>query len=61
MLIIDSKKEQLEISNIHWPLAEDLFIKWGHQPTQDNRIYVADVNDIAPELSAWGIPWKRSI
>lgn len=58
MRIIDAKQQELEIRNQHWPLVEDLFIKWGHQ-IHDNKILVIDVDDIAPELSAWGIPWKR--
>jgi len=56
MKIIDAKEHVVEIKNIHWSLAEDLFIKWGCQ-TLDNAIYVVDVNDITPELNAWGIPW----
>ena len=56
MIITDGKRE-VEISNFHWPLAEDLFLKWGHEITKD-KIEVVDVYDITPELSAWGIPWK---
>lgn len=59
MRIIDSQKNEIEISNTHWPLAEPLFSKWNMTPSQDNIIKVVDVNDISPELSAWGIPWKR--
>lgn len=58
MLVEDSKKEQLEILNHHWPLAEDLFAKWGCYPNHENVVKVKDVHDIAPELSAWGIPWR---
>jgi len=57
--IVDSQENELEILNIHWPLAESLFSKWGATPSQDNVIQVRNVDDISPELSAWGIPWKR--
>lgn len=50
----------MEIANHHWPLAEPLFSKWNLIPSQDNVIKVKDVHDITPELSAWGIPWKRT-
>lgn len=59
MIILDSKNRELEIDNRHWPLAEDLFNKWGMAPNSNNEINVADIDDIAPELSAWGIPWRR--
>ena len=61
MIIIDAKQNKVEIKNQHWPLAEDLFLKWGITPPQDNVIKVVDVYDITPELSAWGIPWKRNV
>lgn len=58
MKIIDSRKKEIEINNVYWPLAVDLFLKWGHNvETQD--IHVINVDDITPELSTWGIPWKR--
>lgn len=40
-----------------WALAEDLFIKWGYDVKQE-RIEVKKLEDITPELSVWGIPWK---
>ena len=58
--IIDSNNNEIEISNHHWPLAESLFLKWNAAPSQDNVIKVKSVSDISPELSAWGIPWKRT-
>lgn len=58
--IIDSKQREVVIQNHHWPLAEDLFLKWGMSPSFDNIIKVVDIDDISPELSAWGIPWKWS-
>jgi hypothetical protein len=60
MKIIDAKNQEVEIRSQHWSLAESLFIKWGHQ-IEGNEILVIDVNDITSELSAWGIPWKRTI
>jgi len=58
--IIDRYNNEIEISNQHWPLAESLFLKWDAFPSQDNVISVESVSDISPELSAWGIPWKRT-
>lgn len=60
MKIIDSRKNEIEIANSQWPVAEPLFYKWGAIPNQKNEIFVVDVNEISPELSAWGIPWKRN-
>ena len=57
MKIVDSQKRAVEISNRHWPLAADLFAKWGHNIDSD-VFKVRDVEDITPELSAWGVPWK---
>jgi len=57
--LIDAQGNELEVCNRHWPLAEDLFVKWGLIPNQNNEIQVKNIDDIAPELSAWGIPWKR--
>jgi hypothetical protein len=37
-------------------LAEDLLLKWGYDTNLD-RIPVK-LDDVTPELSAWGIPWK---
>lgn len=54
MIIFQGEKE-VEIRN--WALAEDLFIKWGYDVNQD-RIAVKNLDDITPELSVWGIPWK---
>jgi hypothetical protein len=58
MIIIDSNGKELEIKNSHWPLAEDLFYKWDMVPNINNEIFIKSVHDIAPELSAWGIPWR---
>ncbi len=60
MKIVDNKNNELEIQNLHWPLAENLLLKWNMIPNADNIINVIDIDDIAPELSAWGIPWKRT-
>lgn len=56
MLVKDNNKK-IEITEFNWPLAEDLFIKWGHS-VESNQIEVKDIDDVTPELSAWGIPWK---
>lgn len=60
VILKDSLNRKLEIRNNHWPLAEDLFLKWNLFPNDKNEISVKDINDITPELSAWGIPWKRT-
>ncbi len=59
MIIADAQEKEIEIKNLHWPLAADLFMKWGHDITTD-KVHVLDIDDIIPELSAWGIPWKRT-
>lgn len=68
MKLIQGDK-QAEINTIsNWPLIEDLFIKWGYpislleaaKTKDDIRIKVSDMNKITSELSAWGIPWKRT-
>lgn len=56
-MIISDEHYSVEIHPRHWPLAADLFIKWGHK-IQSDKIDVIDVNDITPELSVWGVPWK---
>lgn len=58
MLIKDAQNREVEIRQQHWPLAIDLFLKWGHR-IDGNSIDVINVDDITPELSAWGIPWIR--
>jgi hypothetical protein len=58
MRIIDANKNEIEIANSHWPLADDLFYRWDMFPNVNNEIKVNSVYDIAPELSAWGIPWR---
>ncbi len=59
MIITDSKEKEIEIKNLHWPLAADLFMKWGHD-INTNSIKVVSIDDITPELNAWGIPWKHT-
>ena len=54
MIIYQGDKE-VEIRD--WTIAEDLFIKWGYDVKQE-RIAVKNLDDVTPELSAWGIPWK---
>lgn len=56
MHILDRTRE-VEIKPMHWPLASDLFVKWGYDVTGD-VIEVANIDDITPELSTWGVPWK---
>lgn len=54
MIIYQGDKE---VTIKDWILAENLFVKWGYDVDQD-RIEVRNLDDITPELSAWGIPWK---
>ena len=60
MIIKDAKNKGIEISDRHWSLAENLFLKWGHHINGADTVIVGDLNLITPELSAWGIPWKRT-
>ncbi len=59
MIIKDNNGHKVEIKNSHWPLAENLFLKWNLIPNNKNEIDMTDVYDITSELSAWGIPWKE--
>ena len=59
MKVVDLQSRELEIDNRHWVLAEPLFVKWGCK-MDDETVHVNSVDEVAPELSAWGIPWKRS-
>ena len=54
-MIISDKNKEITLS--HWELAEPLFVKWGYIP-KDREVKVRNLDDILPELSAWGIPWK---
>lgn len=58
MILVESDKE-VTIQEQYWPLAEDLFIKWGYFP-EGNQIKVNNINDITSELSVWGIPFTRT-
>jgi len=60
MKVVDTNNKKIEFKNTYWPLAEDLFLRWGMKPTQDNVIKVTDVEVVAIELAAWGIPWERT-
>lgn len=41
-----------------WPQAEDLFVKWGYDVKNKDRIEVRKLDDLLPELTVWGIVWK---
>jgi hypothetical protein len=58
-MLITEKGREVEISESNWILAKDLFIKWGYN-TEDSKMEVKDIDGITSELSAWGIPWKRT-
>jgi len=54
------------ISN--WTMLVDLFVKWGYSEelleeakiNDSLVITVSDIDRVTGELSAWGIPWKRT-
>lgn len=56
MKLVEENKE-VEVQDI--PLLEDLLHKWGYTLI-DNKLKVKDIDKITCELSAWGIPWKRT-
>lgn len=56
MLLIDEDREAT-LSDSQWVLAEPLFVKWGYAP-EGATVKVRNLDDVLPELSAWGIPWK---
>lgn len=58
MLLIENSAE-LEVNEHNLPLLADLLLKWGYNPL-DKVIEVTNLSDISSELSAWGIPWKRT-
>ncbi len=67
MKLVQNGKEVTINTNSNWPLIEDLFIKWGHEIAAikiakqgDANIVVRDMDAVTSELSAWGIPWKRT-
>lgn len=59
---------EIQVNTIsNWPLIEDLFMKWGYDSadldaakSSEVKLQVSDINHISCELSAWGIPWKRT-
>ena len=50
---------EVEIPDNYNILAEDLLFRWGFE-VEDNISLVKDISTITSELSAWGIPWKRT-
>lgn len=57
-MIIYEDDREVTISESNWTLAEPLFSKWGYEG--ETQIKVNNLDDITLELSAWGIPWKRT-
>lgn len=58
MKLIEGDRE-VEVSEQQLPVLADLLIKWGYDPLS-KEINVSNINNITCELSAWGIPWKRT-
>lgn len=57
----DGQNEVL-VSGNNWPLLSDLIQKWGFGRNiieKPETISLKNINEKLPELSAWGIPWKR--
>lgn len=54
MIISQTRGSDLEISDRHWSIAENLFVKWGYDVSKP----IITSKDVSGELSAWGIPWK---
>lgn len=50
------------VSGQNWPLLSDLLSKWNIDVPSESpeSLKVNDLQDKLYELSAWGIPWKRS-
>lgn len=61
MKLIQGNEEVLVNTRSNWPLITDLFYKWGYgEIDPEAEIPVVNLNDVLLELSAWGIPWKRT-
>lgn len=60
MILTDGANEA-EIRDNDWTLVSDLLSKWGYEtPNKTPKNFnIKNLNDRLPELSAWGIPWKR--
>lgn len=59
MIKLISGDKEVDINTMsNMPLIEDLFHKWGIK--LEPHIVVSDIDKITSELSAWGIPWKRT-
>ena len=57
MIIIDNTDRQLEVSERNWILVEGIHLK-GILDQDDKTTMVSNLDEITPELSAWGVPWK---
>lgn len=60
MKLLQGDREVTVDTRGNWPLIEDLFSSWGYVVNKDAEIEVRSVDKITLELSAWGIPWKRT-
>lgn len=58
-MLLTQEDKEVFIQEHHWPLAIDLFNKWGYDTSDAATLEVKNIDDITSELSAWGIPWKR--
>lgn len=67
MNIAEGNKEVYVNDISNWPLIEDIFVKLGYSEKVIDyakkyphmTLKVKNIDLLLPELSAWGIPWKR--
>lgn len=63
-MILDDGKIEIKINTIsNKPLVEDLLISkflCNEKEVKKGKVKVLDAYKIASELSAWGIPWRRT-
>lgn len=59
MIFTDGKSEA-QVNDREWHIVSDLLVKWNINPPNKEKIKVGNLDDILPELSAWGIPWRRT-
>ena len=57
MKIVDSQQRKLEVSERDWILASDI-VQSSIISQTEHEVVVNNIDDVAPELSVWGVPWK---
>lgn len=61
-MILKQSNREAEVSDRDWHIVSDLLIKMGHETPKvaPEVMEVKSLDNLLPELSAWGIPWKRT-